>query len=511
MSIEPRPRTGPPGPPRAPGAAGPPRVLVVDDSALVRGAVERLLVGQGYQVRTAGSGEEAFAVCLSEPFDLVVSDVRMEGLSGMQLCRLIRSDPITRGTPVILLTAARGARSRFWGRNAGADEYIPKERMRTDLLGAAERLIAAQVTPPSRGDTPQPAPDPMQRLSQVLDQHLFRAVVAAELRQLVDHLEDRTAFARALAELMAEVTQYAYLVLRLQGPKGPSCTIQALEPWPSTPNQSALGALGITPDDAAALDILVAGPTGDDDMRVASGEMALFPIEARGERLGELLVFSGARRLAEEDRSTLELVTTELGLLVQSLFLMEQTRQLAQVDALTGLANRRTTAERLQQELLRAERTSGAVSVALCDVDHFKGVNDVYGHNVGDEVLRRVADTLGGYVRQVDVAGRWGGEEFLVVLPDASEAGGRVVAERLRAAIASMDSCPEGPPEVTMSIGVATYRAGDSPDALVDRADTALYRAKERGRNRVEVATVEAERLSPPPEPPDASGSGAGP
>lgn len=106
------------------------RILVVDDSAVVRRTVHRHLAGRGYMVQTAASGEEAFDVCLREPFDLLVSDVTMGTLSGMQLCRLLRSDPATADMPIILLTAAGDPRSRFWGRHAGADEYLPKESIR---------------------------------------------------------------------------------------------------------------------------------------------------------------------------------------------------------------------------------------------------------------------------------------------------------------------------------------------------------------------------------------------
>ncbi|MFW6087040.1 MAG: diguanylate cyclase [Myxococcota bacterium] len=479
-----------------------PRVLVVDDSGLVRRVVHGLLAGQGYRVQTASSGEEAFHLCLTEPFDMVISDVTMGALSGFQLCRLLRSDPSTADLPVILLTAANDPRSRFWGRNAGADEYLAKEAMRTDLVGAVERQLQDRA-PRSRAPAGGSAGsgDPMHRLAQVLDRHLFDAVVAGELRQLMDYLDSRAVFARAVLRLASEVTQYGYLALLLDGPEGPTCTIQAQGPWPERPGPTVLSSLGISSERAGKVELILEGEVLPEGQPLPSGEMALFPIRLREEGLGELILFGGTRRIAPSDRRTIDLVARELGVMTKSMFLVEETRRLAQIDELTGLANRRATADRVRHEIARSERSGKALSVVLCDVDCFKQVNDTFGHGVGDEVLQGMASTLAGTVRQVDLVGRWGGEEFLAVLPEAAEPGGRIVAERLRCAVARMGAMADGPEGLSISLGVATHQPHETADQLVDRADEALYRAKERGRNRVEVAHITPSRPAPAPGP----------
>jgi diguanylate cyclase len=164
---------------------------------------------------------------------------------------------------------------------------------------------------------------------------------------------------------------------------------------------------------------------------------------------------------------------------------MEETHSLAMTDGLTGLANRRHAAEFLQRELARTGRHGAETSIALCDVDHFKRINDTLGHNVGDVVLRWVAESLVGGVRTTDLVSRWGGEEFLVVLPDSGPAIARVVAERLRGRIEKGRMSDETVGTVTMSVGVACTEGPIDPDALIARADAALYRAKNSGRNRV--------------------------
>jgi len=186
-------------------------------------------------------------------------------------------------------------------------------------------------------------------------------------------------------------------------------------------------------------------------------------------------------------------IAAELTAVTRSLVLLERLREMAETDALTGLANRRRCVERIEHELARAKRTSRPLCLMICDVDHFKAVNDTHGHNAGDEVLRAVAKELEARVRTVDLVGRWGGEEFVVVLPEAPLAGGRLVAERLRRAVESLTFA--GPLEgVTISAGVVECDPALPLDALVQRADECLYEAKAKGRNRVVVCSADGTR-----------------
>lgn len=166
---------------------------------------------------------------------------------------------------------------------------------------------------------------------------------------------------------------------------------------------------------------------------------------------------------------------------------LEQHRD-ARTDPLTALANRRAMHERGRVELKLAKRTGVAVSVILCDLDHFKNINDRYGHEAGDAALVKVASVLKGAVRETDALGRWGGEEFIAVLPATAAAGAKEVAERMRLAIESI-AFPGLPDRTTISIGVATSQDIDDPvdewDLLIKEADRRLYRAKHDGRNRV--------------------------
>jgi len=160
----------------------------------------------------------------------------------------------------------------------------------------------------------------------------------------------------------------------------------------------------------------------------------------------------------------------------------------ALVDGLTGLANRRAASDALHAEAARAERLGTPLSIVLADLDGFKDVNDVHGHAVGDAVLRAFAAVLRETLRESDLAGRWGGEEFLLLLPGADEEGAVQLAERVRIALAER-SVPSAPGlRVTASFGVAEYAGETNTEELVASADGALYRAKRAGKDRVERA-----------------------
>jgi diguanylate cyclase (GGDEF)-like protein len=163
--------------------------------------------------------------------------------------------------------------------------------------------------------------------------------------------------------------------------------------------------------------------------------------------------------------------------------------ELAELDELTGSFNRRSIMRMLHEEIDRARGIGASCSIALIDLDWFKRINDAYGHPTGDEVLRTFALTVFANIRPVDRFGRYGGEEFLLLLPDASQDGACRMLDRLRAIIADLDWSAFSPGmRVTISAGVATLRADENPDTFLARTDSALYIAKAQGRNRIACA-----------------------
>jgi diguanylate cyclase (GGDEF)-like protein len=169
-------------------------------------------------------------------------------------------------------------------------------------------------------------------------------------------------------------------------------------------------------------------------------------------------------------------------------------QKLSRTDALTGLYNRGHWEERLREEWQRAQRSGEHLSLVMLDIDHFKQINDSHGHVIGDEVIRLVSRLLREQAREIDVCGRYGGEEFAVILPDTPEEGALVFCERLRSIVASqLLAAPEGELRFTVSLGIAGWSADlASTRSWVERADQALYQAKDGGRNQARVFAAEA-------------------
>jgi diguanylate cyclase (GGDEF)-like protein len=166
----------------------------------------------------------------------------------------------------------------------------------------------------------------------------------------------------------------------------------------------------------------------------------------------------------------------------------EHILKISQTDPLTGLANRRTLDEQMRHEMARADRLGCGFSVILGDLDYFKSINDEFGHLVGDQVLVAAARVLADQARPYDLPARFGGEEFMVLLPESTLADAMTIAQRIRTAICGV-TVAQVTRQITMSLGISTWGQGDTLGALVGRADAALYQAKRRGRNRVMAQT----------------------
>jgi diguanylate cyclase (GGDEF)-like protein len=227
-------------------------------------------------------------------------------------------------------------------------------------------------------------------------------------------------------------------------------------------------------------------PKGNDRIEI--------PLRAGEANFGHLVLIG--HEFDEEARFTAISIAAHAVVALDNARLHRIVRQQALIDGLTGLANRRHAERSLETEASRAERFGGPLAVVLVDLDDFKEVNDRHGHLAGDDVLRELATVLSETVRSVDIASRWGGEEFALILPGADAVGGAQLAERARVALAERTILTqEGVPvRVTASFGVASFPEHGEGDDLLRAADSALYEAKKRGKNRVETAVTAAQR-----------------
>jgi diguanylate cyclase (GGDEF)-like protein len=222
--------------------------------------------------------------------------------------------------------------------------------------------------------------------------------------------------------------------------------------------------------------------------RDAGGLAFAIPVVADEQQIG-LLVCAGIPETSHMNEEMLANLGAHLALAAAN----SRNYTGAITDALTGLRNRRYGMARLDDAVYASKRYGSALAVAMCDIDHFKRVNDTYGHPAGDAVLREIGSRIAASVRKSDVAVRYGGEEFMLILPEAAADGLPAIGEKVRRAIAAAPislGAGTAPLCVTLSVGVAAFHAAtDSAETIIARADGALYRAKEAGRNRIDVDT----------------------
>ena len=219
----------------------------------------------------------------------------------------------------------------------------------------------------------------------------------------------------------------------------------------------------------------------------AEGERLEFGLTAGRTAFGTLTIVSDS--FDDDERLAASSLASHAAIALENARLHRIVERQALVDGLTGIANRRQCEDALTAEIARAERLGSTLTLVLADLDDFKAINDVHGHAVGDDVLRKFAAALRSTVRDSDLAGRWGGEEFLLLLPGADATGGALLADRVRAAFAERSFAGRDGERVhvTCSFGVAQHRPGDDERELFASADRALYRAKRAGKNRVEL------------------------
>ncbi|MCA8928471.1 MAG: PleD family two-component system response regulator [Alphaproteobacteria bacterium] len=447
------------------------RILVVDDIIANRKLLEAKLTAEYYDVAAVASGKEALSAVEQNAPDLILLDVMMPGLSGYDVCSRLKADHRFSHIPVVMVTALDSPQDMVRGLESGADDFLTKPLDNLALFARVRNLV---------------------RLKRVLDEWRLResdtmgdvgyealadeSVTDARLFLMSDSASVHEIVQRTAAELQHEVV--------------------VCRPDQAPPGQLLDGAF-----DLILADI---GYQPFDALRLCSQARSTeatrhLPFILIGDRSDSERLYKGLDLGANEclvrplnpsevmARLKTQIRRHRLQLRIQNRH--HQNLNHAVTDALTGLYNRHYMDAHLARLHARAVGDGRPLSVIVCDLDRFKAINDTYGHPIGDQVLRHVADKLSAGVRSPDLVARQGGEEFVIVLPNTALADAERVADRLRRALAesAVPLAREGAVlKVTASFGVSEI-AWDEPsaDEAVRRADEALYQSKHQGRNRV--------------------------
>lgn len=426
------------------------QILIVEDESIVALDIKRRLLNSGYGiVDIVNTGEKAVELAGRLTPDLILMDIHLKGrMDGIEAAKVIRAQS---DLPVIFLTAFADEETLQRARDVGAFGFILKPFDDNSLAPAIEM-----------------------------------ALVKHRMEQALRESETRY---RSLVDTMPDAVFVTDLELNIQ-----FCNRQAAQMFQYESELDLLGMKALilfVPEHRAALikdaqKLLETGRGGIVEYSMLRRNGEIFPGELKGSLLRDPAGTPKGIIAVSRDISGRKFLEK------QAQDLLDQVQNLARRDSLTNLYNHRYFYEIAEVEFSRTRRFKHSLAAIMIDLDHFKLVNDTYGHLVGDQVLRTVAEHMQSSLRAVDILGRVGGEEFLAILPETSIEGGLIIAERLRLAIEQNPfSTRSGLIYVTASLGMAVITKGClSLDVLINQADKALYVAKRNGRNRVEVWEV---------------------
>ena len=447
------------------------RVLVVDDVPANVRLMEARLSAEYFTVIRANSGEEALQRVADADPDIVLLDVMMPGMDGFETCRRIKADPRTMLLPVVMVTALSDVADRVRGLEAGADDFLTKPVDDVSLIARVKSLVRLKLMMDElklRRETSEQlgvaAPVPTMQAETATGAEVLvvddSQASAPRIGKTLESDGHRIVYAASPDEALRAVGECAFALVLVSLQLGTGDPVRLCSELRNT-------------EASRRVPILIMVDEGDRPRLLKCLDLGIDDYLVRPVDKNELLARSRTqiRRKRYQDR------------LRQS---YAMSVSLALIDGLTGVYNRRYLDSHLAQFMTKDAGAGKPSSVLMLDIDHFKSVNDRFGHPVGDEVLKEVARRIRDRLRPSDTIARYGGEEFVVVMPEESTPIAGQVAERLRILIAERPvACAAGEVPVTISIGVARQRPGDTPGALIERADRALYEAKNGGRNRV--------------------------
>ena len=450
------------------------RILVVDDLLPNVKLLEAKLTSEYFEVLTASDGPTALEIIERHPPDIVLLDVMMPGMDGFEVCRKIKERPESMHLPVVMITALSDAADRVRGIECGADDFLTKPVNDVALFARVRSLV---------------------RLKMVMDEWRMREQTTGQLGALDNDtplvqmsatkanilvLEDNEVDAMNIVETLA-ADDNVVLTTKTVTETYERAQQRDFELLIINLNVRGQDAMRLcsqlrSSDKTRQIPILLVVEEDQVD-RLAKGfdlgvnDYLIKPID-RNELLAR------ARTQIRRWRYHVQLRKT-----------YERSIEMALTDSLTGLYNRRYLTAHLDGQIARMNHGGKPMSLMMFDIDNFKRVNDSHGHAAGDSVLRELASRVSHNLRSFDTVARFGGEEFVIVMPDTNVAIACAVAERLRMDIEASGFALSGATAtipITISIGVTTaFEAGDDSMAILKRADDALYRAKGSGRNRV--------------------------
>lgn len=475
------------------------RILLIEDSETQLKFLEEELSKHGFEIETACNGAEGYKKLFECAPDIVVSDIMMPAIDGYQLCRLIKNDEITKKIPVILLTMLEKKIDSFWGKKAGAQLFLSKtidvselvkninstvrrypisDEYRENLLKRAEKENSAQS-----------------QLNIILNNLLLKSTFANEFKVLGDFMNYERILVEKLFSLLSSFVEYTIAGIFFASPDDLAENILYLDTLGKNLSKNALS--DIQYDFFKKMDeFKTCKDSKFEVVRILMGKEVeysfndfkskiIIPLVFDRNLIGGICFYS-KQNIEYATFQYFDIMISELLNIFKMKYQFTEKEFMSVLDGLTGLYNRRQFEIGIEQEFNRAKRHPSDFSLAILDIDFFKKINDNFGHQYGDYVLKTVASLMKSSFRKTDMLYRYGGEELIMIMPETNIEGATVPVQRLRKAIEEYDFNYNGvKTKATVSLGLTmNYAELTTPAEMLKSADEALYKAKESGRNR---------------------------
>lgn len=445
------------------------RILVVDDLEPNIKLLEAKLLSEYYVVFTAFSGKEAIEILEKKKIDVILLDGMMPGMDGFETCKLIKANPATTHIPVVMVTALSDISDRVHGLEVGADEFLTKPVNDVALFARVNSLS---------------------RTKAVIDELKLRnktnAALGGKIVEFIDNFADNNIVmvdddviqAKNIIKTLSKLTNNTHLIKDIEDISNIqnidliiiSCQMDKLDPLRILSSLRTMESLKNTAfmflAEEENMKIVIKG------LELGINDYFIYPVD-ENELLARIRTQLRRKKYQDELRNELD-----------------QSLNLSFKDSLTGIYNRRYFDVHIEQLIEDSKSTHSNICLVMLDIDHFKDINDKYGHQIGDLVLKSITDALSKSIREIDLLARYGGEEFVIVFSNVDIEQGALLCERLRETVENLDiQIPESNKIIrrTISIGISEYQNQESIKQFIERADKALYQSKSNGRNKVSV------------------------
>lgn len=486
------------------------RILLIDDSKTQLQYLKMNFEKAGFEVVTASDGSEGYRAVFESAPDVILSDIVMPKLNGLRLCRLIKNSDIIGKIPVVLLTVLDKKLDKFWGNKSGADKFILKTEEFSNIEAIVNKLIEANpISDEYRANilkNVQTGDFLDSTIDSTLSAFLMSSVLSSEFRGLNQYISHDSAFISELCKFINTFLEYDVMGIFLNSPDNNEKKILNFDIENAQVSSFVLEKIKrdfflqmpdvtkfSTREFAHSIVMAPENPSGSIKNVSEFKSSYIFPIIASDSSLLGGICFYSRNDVNYKDKNFHDTMVNELTSLFQLRYVYSSTEYLSVTDGLTGLYNRRHFENSIEREFMRVKRYPADLSLAMLDIDFFKKINDTYGHQFGDYVLKQVANLVNGSFRKTDMIYRYGGEEFVIILTETPIENALIPLERLREKVESFKFSYNGQEtNVTISIGLSCYNKDlTSYNMLIESTDKALYHAKQTGRNKLVTTSYE--------------------